>query len=112
MVLAGLIEAPVLGDTQRGVVVPLHTGVGVSGANGGDLHHEVRRLALLGDDITISHLVGNGIDVERNEQVGPSAYDVAAGRAWFQDNVALSGDQRSVGVAEVLDKVVGAAGPV
>ena len=54
VILAGLVETPVLWYAEECVVVTLPAQVSLGGALGRNLEDEVRRLALLGDDVPVA----------------------------------------------------------
>ena len=67
---AGIVEPPVLRDAQGSVPLPLDGNVAAAGVARPDFKHEVRGLALLGDDIAVALPGGGGVDVEGDEEVG------------------------------------------
>ena len=106
--LAGFVESPVFADAQGGVLRPLRVHVSLPGAGGSYLQHEVRRLALLGDDVAIVSLVLLGVHVESNEQVRyqPTGHWRVRCRPQAPFRFYYGG----LPVAEVLQKVVRIAG--
>ena len=70
VILPRLVEPPVFRYSQRGVVLPFRPGVLRSGAAGGYLQHEVRRLALFADDVPVAGFVGRRVDPQGYQQVG------------------------------------------
>ena len=61
---AGFVEAPVLGNAQLGIVVPLVNDIFPPGTAGSDFQDEVRRLALLVYDVTVAPFVSFDVGVE------------------------------------------------
>ena len=107
MELSGLVESPVLGDSQGGVAGPLLYRVPPAGAPGGYLHDEVGGLALDGYDIPVAVPVGLRVSFECYEQV--RGHPLRSRGSRLTGDVPLAGDDSSLGVAQVLDEVVGAA---
>ena len=108
MILARLVEAPVFPNAQDSVLGTLFANVGFCGGLRGDFHDEVRRLALLGDDVAVARLVGGWVHVEGNQKVGPASSGSV--RVRLSDDPAFGFHQRCVGPAEVQCQVMCAAG--
>ena len=111
VVLTRLVEAPVFRDAEGGVGDALVHGIAASGGAGGDLEDEVRWFALLGDDVAVARQVAGGIGVEGDQQVGVghSAHALELCRRDRRD-VEVRADDGGIGVGQVQDQVVGAAG--
>ena len=77
----------------------------------GDLEDEVRRLALLGDDVAVSCQVAGGVGVEGDKEVGVghSAHALELVRSDRRE-IEVGADDGGFEFAEVLGQVVGAAG--
>ena len=100
--LTRVVVAPVLGDAQGGVLLTLRPEIDIGSALRCDLQNEIGRFALIGNHIPVLLVVQLRVDVEGNQQIGAAQWSVAG----IGGDPQLSGNERGVGVAEVLGQKV------
>ena len=108
MMLPGFVKAPVFGDAQRRIVVPLFGDVNMAGAWRCDFQHKVRRFALLRDDVAVAPVISFRVGIEGYQQVGVTGAGHIPGRP--RDDVEFRADDGGIGVAQVDSQVMGVAG--
>ena len=82
------VKEPVFGDPEGGVVLPLADFVPAGGVVGGHFQHEIGRLALLPDGISLLGNDAGAPDVESDEQVGNPHAGAAGGHIPGDGNLA------------------------